>query len=148
MIVITYGIDKAVYDHPRSIHNIVLTTTMYSFKGKTLVHLQFGKLLQNKMEARLQIGLGEEQFMLEHADGFIESLTYERFEKKRTQFEAQRAAKEIEVLENYCYADKRKQHEIVQVVISIKDGGMRAVIDFESVAQYENFVPPAWLILP
>ena len=147
MILVTYGIDKAVYDNPRSIHNVALTTTMYSFKMKTLVHLQYGKLLQSKVENKLRGNLGSgEQFMLEHENGSIEPLTRDQFEIKRKQFESKRAVKEQEIWESYCYTDKRKRREIVQIVISIKGVCMEAVIDFESVAQYENFVPPAWLL--
>ena len=147
MILVTYGIDKAVYDNPRSIHNIALTTTMYSFKGKTLAHLQYGKLLQNKVETRLGGNLGSgEQFMLEHENGFIEPLMRNKFQEKRKQFDSKHTVKEQEILESYCYTNKRNQQEIVQIAITSKDNCVEAVIDFESAAQYENFVQPTWLI--
>ena len=67
MILVTYGIDKALYDNSSSVHNIVLTITMYSFQMKKLVHLQYGKLLRNEVEDRLRGNLGAgEQFMLEN----------------------------------------------------------------------------------
>jgi len=146
MILVTYEIDKAVYDNPHSIHNVVLTTTLYSFKRQKLVHLQYGKLLQNKLEARLKGSLESEQFMLEHENGSIEPLMYDQFQKKLAQLDSKHTAKEQEILESYCYIDKRGQQEIVQVIISIKRNGMEAMIEFKSVAQCENFVPAAWLI--
>jgi len=146
MILVTYGIDKTLYDDPGSVHNIVLTTTMYSFQAKKLVHLQYGTLLQNKVENRLRGNFGAgEQFMLENGGGSIEPLTREQFQEKLKQFDSKHTVKEQEVLERYCYTDKRSQQEIAQIVISIKDDCMEAVIDFESVAQYENFVQPVWL---
>ena len=148
MILITYGVDKALYDNPSSIHNIMLTTTFYSTKTKKLVHLQHGKLFQNKLSDKLGSAakIPSEQFMLEHENGSIEPLTRDEFKKKRKQFDPKRTVKEQEVWESYYYTDKRNQQEIVQIVISTMDGNMTAVIDFESVAQYKNFVPPAWLL--
>ena len=147
MIVVTYGIDKALYDNPRNIHNIVLTTTMHSFQMKKLVHVQLGKLLQNRLEDRLRGKLGSsEQFMLENEKGSIEPLTRDEFEKKLQRFDSKHTVKEQEILESYCYIDQRNQQEIVQIAITIKDDCMEAVIDFDSIAQYENFVQPAWLV--
>jgi len=34
---------------------------------------------------------------------------------------------------------------MVYITITIKDDKMNATIDFKNVAQYENFVCPAWL---
>ena len=153
MILITYGVDQAIYNNPNSIHNIVLTTTMYSFQAKKLVHLQYGKLFRNKVENKLRsdrkVGAKapKEQFMLEDETGSIKSLTHNQFEKKLKQFDPTHTVKEKEVWESYCYTDKCNQQEVVQIAISIIGDSMTAVIDFESVAQYMNFVQPAWLIL-
>ena len=147
MILVTYGVDKAVYDNPRSIHNIALTTTMYTFRTETLVHLQFGTLFRNKLENRLRVQLGaNEQFMLDKGNGSIEAVTRNEFQEKRERFDSAYTVKEQEALESYCYTDKRNRQEIVQIAISIKGDSMEAVIDFKNTAQYENFVQPAWLI--
>jgi len=147
MILITYGIDQTVYDHPSSVHNIISMITMYAFQRKKLVHVQFGKLLQNQLENRLESRFrSDEQFMLEHENGFIEPLTHKQFQEKRKQFDPKRTVKEQELWERYCYTDKRKRQEIVQIAILIQDDCTKATIEFESQTQYQNFVQPAWLI--
>jgi len=146
MILITYGIDKALYDDPRSIHNIALTTTIYSFKMKKLVHVQYGKLLLSKLENRLGKLRSDEQHMLDDGKGSIKPLTRGQFQEKLGQSDPRRTIKEQEILESYYYTDQRGQQEIVQIAISIKGDSMEAVIDFASVGQYENFVRPAWLL--
>jgi len=151
MIVVTYGIDKAIYNNPRNIHNIMLTTTIYALQMKKLVHVQFGTLFQNKLENQLRdkagssVKIPSEQFMLDDGKRLPQGLTRDEFENKRTQFDPKRMGKEQEILESYCYMDKRGRQEIVQIAITIKDNCMEAAIEFESAAQYKNFVQPAWL---
>jgi len=146
MILITYGVDKAIYDDSRSVHNIAATITTYSFKMKKLVHLQFGALLRNRLENRLGELRSNEQHMLDDGKGSVKPLTREEFQERLQQSDSKRVGKEQEIWESYYYTDRRGRQEMVQIAISIKGDHMEAVIDFGDVDQYENFVPPAWLV--
>lgn len=46
----------------------------------------------------------------------------------------------------HTYIDKAGHSGIVQIVITIKEGMISAVIDFEDSKQYQNFTLPVWLI--
>jgi len=111
------------------------------------VRLQFGKLLQNKLENRLSGNwVSGEQYLFEDESGSIEPLTQDQFQEKFKQFDPKHTVKEQEILESYCYKNNRNQQEVVQIAITRKDDYVEAVIDFENAAQYENFLQPAWLI--
>jgi len=151
MIVITYGIDKASYDNPNTHHNIMLVTTEYSLGRKTLVHLQSGELLHNRLHQELshvfrkRIRFQDEQFIFK-TDAKTECLTHGEFKAKLKQFDMGQTLKTQETLENYCYIDKANQQDIVGITITIQNDNMYAVIDFKDPDQYENFIAPAWLV--
>jgi len=51
----------------------------------------------------------------------------------------------MKYLKNMLILIKKGRSDMVYITITIKDDKMNATIDFKNVAQYENFVCPAWL---
>jgi len=152
MIVVTYMIDKTLYNDPSVHHNIAIVTTEYSYKATTLVHVQLGQLFHNRLNHRLNSRLGKnvkspgEHFLLKKGRDKSKGLTRSEFETKLKQFDMRQTEGVREIVEDYCYTDMNRQQDIIGITITIKRNNITAVIDFKSLAQYKNFVPPAWLI--
>lgn len=151
MLLITYGIDETFYKSPNIHHNIALITTEYLHRGKTLVHLQFGKYFLNQLNNKLQyaysknIVLQDEQFFLVEEDGTQKPLIPKEFEQALKHFNPDETEKVEETLIDYCYVDRSGQQEIIKVIIKRKKEESFAEIEFKSTTQYENFILPAWL---
>ena len=154
-VVVTYRVDINMYRDPNTKHDISLTTTEYICRNDVLVHLQIGKnlsiRLNNLMQYQFKGGMAalpNEQFMAKKAygKGKPKPITRSTFEEKRKRFDMSQTAVEQEILEEYAYIDKDGHLGTVQIVITIKDAVMSAVIDFKDSEQCQNFVPPVWLI--
>ena len=154
-VVATYRVDIDIYHDPNTKHDISLTTIEYICGNDVLVHLQTGKnlgiRLNNLMQYQFKSGmaaLANEQFMAKktYGKGKPKLITRSTFEEKRKRFGMSQTALEQEILEEYAYIDKAGHPSTVQIVIKTKDGVMSAVIDFKGSEQYQNFMPPAWLI--
>lgn len=154
-IVVTYRVDIDMYHDPNTKHDISLTTTEYICRNDILVHLQmgrnFGIRLNNLMQYQFKGGMAallSEQFMAKktYGKGKPKPITHSTFVEKRKRFDMSQTAVEQEILEEYAYTDKAGHPGAVQIVITIKDAVMSAVIDFKDSEQCQNFVPPVWLI--
>jgi len=152
MILVTYGIDKTLYDDPSVHHNMALITTEYSYKTKKLVHIQLGQRFHDRLNHRLSCRLGKnvespsEHFLYKKGRDKPDALTRSEFDTKLKRFDTKQTEKVLEILEDYCYVDINKQQNMIGITITIKRDNMTAIIDFKSLAQYQSFVPPAWLI--
>ena len=154
-IVVTYRVDIDMYHDPNTKHDISLTTAEYICGNDILVHLQMGRnlgiRLNNMMQYQFKSGmaaLANEQFMAKktYGKGKPKPITRSTFEEKQKRFDMSQTAVEQEILEEYAYTDKAGHPGAVQIVITIKDGAMSAVIDFKDSRQYQNFTPPVWLM--
>lgn len=151
-IVVTYGIDKDLYDN--SEHRVSLVTTEYSHINDTLVRLQIGKNLGIRLnnllshDFKTNTVFQNEQFLFKKAykQGKAKPITRSTFEDKMKRFDMSHTVTEREILEEYAYKGKDGRFGEAQIVIRVKDDEMIAVIDFKDVEQYNNFVPPAWLV--
>ena len=152
MILVTYGIDKILYDDPSVHHNIALITTEYSYKTKKLVHVQLGQRFHSRLNHKVSRRLGKnvesprEHFLFKKDGDKSDALTRSEFEAKLKRFDTKQTEKMLEILEDYCYVDINKQQNMIGITITIKRDNITAVIDFKSLAQYQGFVPPIWLI--
>ena len=150
IIAVTYDIDKTAYDNPDVRRNIVLTTTEYAYNSKRLVHLQFGGnfcvRLNNLLASKFNCGteLQREQFLLK-SENRIVTLSRCVFDEALKQFDMSKTLQTQEVLEEYHYTDKKMQQDMVQIVTTINDNHMSAVIEFKDIEQYNNFAIPTWL---
>jgi hypothetical protein len=154
-VVATYKVDMDIYHDPNIKHDVSLTTTEYICGNDILVHLQMGKnfgiRLNNLMQYQFKgsiTGLTNDQFMTKktYGRGKPKSITKSTFEEKRKRFDMSQTTMEQEILEEYAYIDKAGHPGAVQIVITIKDGVMSAVISFKDSEQYQNSILPAWLM--
>ena len=154
-VVATYQVDIDIYHDPDIKHDVSLTTTEYIRGNDVLVHLQMGKNLGIRLNNLTQYqfkgsitALTNEQFMAKktYGRGKPKPITRSTFEEKRKRFDMSQTAVEQEILEEYAYIDKAGHPGAVQIVITIKDGVMSAVIDFKDSEQSQSFTPPVWLI--
>ena len=152
MLVVTYGIDKSLYDTPSIHHNIALTATEYSYKKQKLIHLEMNKPCNNLLDFKVRRGLEvrlkiqDEQFLFINKENEAKVLSRRKFGAKRKRFDMKDTAVRYEMLEEYYYIDRDKQLGMVQILIRTENGCTYAEIDFKNFKQYKNFVLPDWLI--
>jgi len=153
-VLITYQVDKGLYNDLNTPHNIALTTTEYTYKNNILAHLQIGKNLgiglNNRLsyELKRDIVLQNEQFftMKIYNRGRPKQTTRSTFEEKLKRFDMGQTIVEQEIVEQYIYTDKAGNSDWVHIAIIINDDDMTAVIEFKDAVQLNNFVAPIWLV--
>jgi hypothetical protein len=153
---INYYVDKNLYYKTDIPHTITLITTEYLYKNELLVHLLIGRSLVINInnliqqESQKDRVFGKEQFLFKknYSNESPKPITRSTFASKLNQLDISQTMKEQEILEEYRYNDKNGKPDIVQIVISVKDDDITAIIDFKDAEQYGNFVEPVWLIRP
>ena len=153
-VIITYRVDKDSFYAPETKHNISLTTTEYTYRNDTLVHLQVGRnlgiRLNNMMryEFKKELDFQNDQFLFKksYSQSKAKTTTRGTFEEKLKRFDMSQTVVEQEIVVEYAYIDESDRPDEVQIVISIKSDTMIAAIDFKDVEQYQRFICPAWLL--
>jgi len=150
-IIVTYRVDKDLYDS--SEHHVSLVTTEYTYKSDMLVRLQIGKNLGIRLnnllshDFKTDTVFQNEQFLFKKSynHGKPKSVTRSIFDDKMKRFDMSQTVTEREILEEYSYTDRNGYSGEVQIVIAAKDDDVTAVIDFKDTEQHSNFICPAWL---
>ena len=154
IIVASYHVDTAMYFSSETRHNLVLSTTEYTYKSNMLVHVQIGKntaiRLNNllRYEFKLNENFQSEQFLFgkTYDSGHVKTISQSVFDEKMRRFDMGQTVIAQEILEDYTYTDKAGGSDSVQVVVKERNLTMTAGIDFRDAEQYNRFAYPAWLM--
>jgi hypothetical protein len=145
MIVVTFRVDEDLYYAPHTEHDVLLSTTEFTYKGDTVV-LQVCRKLGVRLSGELCHEQGEIFYIKEPCGQNKVKLTNRSaFAEKLQRFDKSQTVVEQEMIEKYNYTDQCGHPAEVQIVITAKDGKMSAVIHFKDAEHYKNFVCPGWL---
>jgi len=134
-------------------HNIIQVLTEHTCESNVLACLVTGPIASTYINVFInkQTGIHSQfekgtYFFKSHKEETMYTITRETFFSTLCSFEQKGMTVSQEIVEKLYYTDKRGKLRTIPLIIKIKEGGIRAWIDFPGIEESNDFIPPAWLI--